>query len=99
MQNRQTKKLDLCKILKVKKHDSDNKDEKTIEYLLYRSVFDQREGYSLEIVISNGEDIDRAFAEDFVSDRDKAEEFLYTLFREEVEPCHLTDILYDTLPL
>ena len=44
-------------------------------------------GYSLELV------------EDICRDRKSAEKFLYLIASENVEPCHLKDIVYDMLPL
>lgn len=39
------------------------------------------------------------FARDVCRDSRVAERFLYLIATEEVEPCHLKDIVYDMLPI
>ncbi len=42
---------------------------------------------------------DKVHAEDISRDRESAEKFLYLISSQDVEPCHLYDILYDMMPI
>lgn len=84
--------MDLCEIVRIDKRNSINM---LITYRLYVSQSEDGEIYSLSVEMSG----ERSRAEDVCRDRSRAEEFLYLLAKEEVEPCHLHDILYDSLPL
>lgn len=84
--------MDMLEIFNIKKKNSINM---LIEYKLYLSQTEGEKIYSVSIETAQ----DRAFAEDVCRDRKSAEDFLYLLAREEVEPCHLLDIVYDVLPI
>ncbi len=66
-----------------------------ITYRLYISQSEDGEIYSLSVEMSG----ECSHAEDVCRNRSRAEEFLYLLAKEEVEPCHLLDVVYDMLPL
>lgn len=71
-----------------------------IKYILYLLRDGSGEEiYSLSAEFTGGEYCDRAFVEDISHDRGRAERFLYLIAFEEVEPCHLRDVVYDLLPL
>lgn len=69
-----------------------------IEYKLYISKnTDNGAGDICSIGIETS--CERSLVRDICRDRERAEGFLYLLVREEVEPCHLADIVYDLLPI
>lgn len=65
-------------------------------YILYQQSYSDRIGYS--IAVSDAYD-HHSFAEDLTDDRDAAERFLALLAEEAAEPCHLSDLVEDALPL
>ncbi len=84
--------MNLRELVVINKQNSINM---LITYKLYISKTREDDIYSMSIETSD----DISFAEDICCDRESAERFLYLLAKEEVEPCHLHDIVYDTLPL
>lgn len=84
--------MDLCEIVRIDKRNSINM---LITYKLYVSKSEEGEIYSLSVEKAG----ECSCAEDVCRDRIRAEDFLYLLAKEELEPCHLTDVLYDMLPL
>ena len=67
-----------------------------IKYTLYVCGEDK---YSVCAEFVGEDSDDRELAEDICRDRKSAEDFIYLLSRNEVEPCHLMDIVYDMLPI
>ncbi len=68
---------------------------RSVEYTLYISEKEGEEICSIGVKIAE----DKAFAEDVCRDRKRAEDFLYLIAREELEPCHLLDVVCDALPI
>ena len=79
-------------IIQINKNTIDNRSAR---YTLYVSERESEKIYSISVCIED----DTAFAEDITRGRKRAEEFLYLIAGEELEPCHLLDVLYDTLPI
>ncbi|MBE6608604.1 MAG: hypothetical protein E7633_08620 [Ruminococcaceae bacterium] len=73
---------------------------KSIKYLLFVSHNDLGEEiFSISAEFVGDASGESAIAEDICRDRKRAENFLYLIASEEVEPCHICDIVYDMLPL
>lgn len=73
---------------------------RVIKYTLFECC-DERCGevFSVSVEFVGDAKSECEFAEDICRDRRIAEQFLYLIAEEEVEPCHLGDIVYDMLPL
>lgn len=64
-------------------------------YTLYEAVSGEDLIFSVEIEMDGI--VERA--DDICREQRKAEKLLFLLAAEDVEPCHLLDIVYDALPL
>lgn len=65
-------------------------------YQLYQHTVEDRIAYSIAIEDRFGH---RAFVEDVTDDYEAAKRFLQLLCQEDAEPCHLFDLVEDSLPL
>ncbi len=68
----------------------------SIVYILYQQAVSGRFAYSIAISDSFH---NRSVAEDVTDDRNAAERFFQLLCAEGAEPCHLSDLVEDALPL